>query len=111
MKRLTTLLLLTLSAPLWLLAQVPFGQGTLTVKRVARNAVRIQYAEGEVRDTLPDWLYVRHDEVKRQDIKVNVDQRRQTVTISDRRGRTVFTASHHDMQGRQATLAFRSPQD
>ncbi len=111
MKRLTTLLLLTLSTPLWLLAQVPFGQGTLTVKRVARNAVRIQYAEGEVRDTLPDWLYVRHDEVKRQDIKVNVDQRRQTVTVSDRRGRTVFTASHHDMQGRQATLAFRSPQD
>ena len=34
----------------------PFGKGKLTVTTVARNAVRIQYAEGEVKNDLPDWL-------------------------------------------------------
>lgn len=40
------------------------GKGMLTVKKVARNAVRIQYQESETPDTMPDWLYVKHDEVK-----------------------------------------------
>ena len=51
----------------------PFGNGRLTVTIVARNAVRIQYAEGKVKDDLPDWIYVKHDEVKSRDIKVDVE--------------------------------------
>ena len=43
---------------------VPFGKGQLTVKYVARNAVRIQYDEGGVLpEQLPDWSYVKTDEV------------------------------------------------
>jgi alpha-D-xyloside xylohydrolase len=91
-------------------SQVPFGKGVLTVKKVARNAVRIQYAEREVKDTLPDWLYVKHGEVAEQDISVNVDARHQTVTVKDSQGKVVFTAHRHGMEGSEATLAFQSPQ-
>ena len=33
-------------------AQTPFGKGQLTVKPVAKNAVRIQYTEGEAQNDL-----------------------------------------------------------
>ena len=48
------------------------GKGQLTVTNVARNAVRIQYAEGTIVDSLPDWLYVKHGEVSQGDVKVTV---------------------------------------
>ena len=51
---------------------MPFGKGQLTVTTVARNAVRVQYAEGEVKNELPDWLYVKHGEVKSADVKMPV---------------------------------------
>ena len=35
---------------------VPFGNGQLTVTTIARNAVRIQYQEGEVKQELPEWI-------------------------------------------------------
>ena len=89
----------------------PFGNGRLTVTIVARNAVRIQYAEGEVKDDLPDWIYVKHDEVKSRDIKVDVDAKHQVLTVKDRKGRTVFKATRHQMKDGEATLAFDSPQD
>ncbi len=37
---------------------VPFGNGQLTITTIARNAVRIQYQEGEVKQELPEWIYV-----------------------------------------------------
>ncbi len=89
----------------------PFGEGQLTVSYVAKNAVRIQYAEGGANDELPDWSYVRHDEVTRSDIRVSIDRKRQVLTVKDKRGRTVFTATRHDMEGEQATLAFSSAPD
>ena len=91
--------------------QLPFGPGQLTIKYVARNAVRIQYSEGKAESDLPDWLYVKHDEVSDADVKVKVDARRQLLTVKDRRGKTVFTATHHQLTGGEATLAFRSPAD
>ncbi len=91
--------------------KIPFGKGTLSVRRVARNAVRIQYYEQEPSSALPDWLYVSSREVKHCDVKVAVDAARQTVTLSNRRGIPVFTATLHSMQGSQATLSFLSPQD
>lgn len=51
---------------------IPFGKGQLTFKTVAPNAVRIQYTQGETTHDLPDWLYVKHDEVA-GDIKVAVN--------------------------------------
>ena len=50
------------------------GKGQLTVTNVARNAVRIQYAEGTIVDSLPDWLYVKHGEVSQGDVKVTVNE-------------------------------------
>ena len=89
----------------------PFGKGKLTVTTVARNAVRIQYAEGEVKNDLPDWLYVKHGAVKSKDVKVDVDSRRQVLTVKNRQGRVVFTATRHQLEGGEATLTFASPKD
>ena len=98
---------------------VPMGSGQLTVKYVAKNAVRIQYAEGEADSSLPDWLYVRHDELKTSDVKVDVDAKRRLVTVKDRSGRIVFTATAHQLQAatvagmstHEARLTFTSPKD
>ena len=69
--------------PLWA-ETVPFGQGQLTVKYVARNAVRIQYDEGgKLPEQLPDWSYVRQDEVAQHDISVKIDKKRQLLQGHD----------------------------
>ena len=106
---------MTALLPISLMAgKVSFGKGTLNVRQVARNAVRIQYSESaasEQKVELPDWLYVKNDEVKSRDITVEVDDAHQTVTIKDRQRSPVFMATLHRMQGREATLAFRSEAD
>ena len=86
-----------------------FAKGTLTVKTVARNAVRIQYAEGE-NNNLPDWVYVKHEEVN-ADIRVDVDKKRQRVVVKDKKGKTVFTALRHELVNGEATLVIASPKD
>ena len=105
---------------------VPFGRGRLTVTTVAHNAVRIQYAEAEATSDLPDWIYVSssvpggfpagkqgamHGEVANADICTVVDSIHQTVSVKDRNGATVFTATCHRMDGSEATLSFASPAD
>ena len=84
------------------------AQGNLTVKKLAHNAVRVQYQANEVKDPLPDWLYVKHDEVD-NDLQVETDG--QTLTIKDRQGREVFKALRHELENGGATLAFKSPKD
>ena len=88
-----------------------FGKGQLTVTNVAQNAVRIQYAEQEVKSDLPDWLYVKHETVANSNVKVDVDTKRQLITIKDKQGKVVFTATSHQLQGQEATLTFASPKD
>ena len=90
---------------------VTFGKGRLTVTTVARNAVRIQYTEGAAKSDLPDWLYVKHGEVASKDVKVDVDARRQVLTVKNRQGRVVFTATRHQLADGVATLTFASPKD
>lgn len=91
---------------------VPFGKGQLSVKYVARNAVRIQYSEGgALPEQLPDWSYVKHDEVANSDVSVKIDKKRQVLQVKDRQGRVVFTATRHQLEGEQATLTFQSPKD
>ena len=111
MKRtlLSTALLLFVSCHIT--AQTPFGKGSLTVKTVARNAVRIQYSEGSAKSDLPDWLYVRHDEVTSQDISVSIDAAQQTIKVCNQQGQPVFTATSHQLKDGEATLAFASPED
>lgn len=88
----------------------PFGKGQLTIKTVAPNAVRIQYSEGTTAQDLPEWLYVRQDEVAGS-ITVDVDNKRQTVTVKDSKGRNVFVATSHQLKQGQATLTIASPDD
>ena len=111
MKRLLSLIIILVLAIPTKADEMAFGKGRLRVRKVARNAVRIQYREHEPTLDLPDWLYVKNDEVKHQDIMVEVDEARQTLTIKDRQGKPVFTATLHQMQEREATLAFRSERD
>ena len=93
-------------------AQTPFGKGRLKVSKVARNAVRVQYTTDDAKaNDLPDWLYVKHDEVKRQDISYQVDARQQTLTVNDKSGKPVFKATRHQLIDGQATLAFDSPEN
>ena len=111
MKRLLFIFFILLSAIPMMGSEMSFGKGKLRVSKVARNAVRIQYWEQEPTLDLPDWLYVKNDEVKRQDIMVEVDEAHQTVVIKDRQGKPVFTATLHRMLGKEATLAFHSEKD
>ena len=85
------------------------AEGQLTVKKVARNAVRIQYTEGSVTNDLPDWIYVKQDEVANSDLKV--ETKGQRLTVKDKNGKTVFTATRHQLANGEATLAFASPKD
>ena len=91
--------------------QKQFATGTITIKPVAKNAVRIQYSEGNVENTLPEWVYVCNDEVSDCNLKVNIDKKHNTLFIKDARGKTVFTATRHQLKNGQATLAFSSPKD
>ena len=95
-----------------LMAQMPFGKGRLKVSKVARNAVRIQYSTPDAATSdLPDWLYVKHDEVEHQDIGFEIDVQQQTLTVKDKDGKPVFKATQHQLTDGVATLAFDSPED
>ena len=109
MRKLYKLLLLSVSISIT--AQAPFGKGSLTVKPLAKNAVRIQYSEGEIKSDLPDWIYVRHDEVKHQEISYSIDAAQQTIKVCNQQGQPVFTATSHQLRDGEATLTFLSPQD
>ena len=111
MKR-TILSTILLCIGVTMMGQTPFGKGRMKVSKVARNAVRIQYTTDDAaKEDLPDWLYVKHDEVKRQDISTQIDAQRQTITIKDKNGKPVFKATQHQLAGGVATLAFDSPED
>ena len=100
-------------------AQADFGKGQLTVRKVAHNAVRIQYTEGPVENSLPDWLYVSHEEVEKCDLTVDADSKTGTIAVKDSQGRVVFRATSHQLAPatvageptHEATLTFDSPKD
>jgi len=99
--------------------EVPFGKGTIVVKHVANNAVRIQYVENQSTEKMPEWLYVKDQEVKKGDISVHVDAEKQCVEVLDKSGKAVFTATEHQLKATtvagtptyEARLAFNSPED
>ena len=94
-----------------MMAQEAFGDGQWSVQKVADNAVRIQYTEGNVKSDLPDWLYVKHETVADCALKVTVDAKKQQLVIKDRKGKTVFTATRHQLKSGEAMLTFSSPKD
>ena len=94
-----------------LLGQQPFGRGKITIHQVAENAFRIQYSEGEPQEALPDWIYVKHETEKSPNLKVIIDKKHLRLSIKDKKGNTIFTASRHQMEGSKSTLTFQSPKD
>ena len=90
--------------------ELPWGQGNLTMSRLAKNAVRIRYSQGEAKHDLPDWLYVNHREVADADLTVDTDNR-QRLIIKDKAGKVVFTAQQHLLSNGEATLTFESSKD
>ena len=109
------LLTLTLTA-----MATPFDKGKITVKNVARNAVRIQYVvDGEQPlPPLPDWLYVKNDEVRKSDLTVDWDAKGQVLRVKNKKGHVVFTTTRHQLQaaasgqsGYEATLGFVTAKD
>ena len=104
-----------------------YTPGDLVVKPVAKNAVRIQYIPKGMKKNLvsqlPDWLYVKHDEVKNCDVIVENDTVNRILRIKDKTGKVVFTATRHMLKRfnsstytqnpgfYEATLTFDSPQD
>ncbi len=104
-----------------------YTSGDLVVKPVAKNAVRIQYIpKGKKKNLvsqLPDWLYVKHDEVKNCNVVVENDTVNRILRIKDKRGKVVFTATKHMLKRfnsstysqnpgfYEATLTFDSPKD
>ena len=85
------------------------AQPMFTVTNVARNAVRIQYSEPGVVSDLPDWLYVRHGAVAQCDLSVDIDGTQ--ISVKDRSGKTVFSATNHELKDGTATLTFLSLKD
>ena len=93
-------------------AQTPFSDGRLTVTPLSRNAVRIQYAKGDIKSELPEWIYVKQQPFKdRQDISVAIDAQQQAVKVCNAQGQPVFTATNHQFKDGEATLSFVSPDD
>ena len=104
-----------------------YTSGDLVVKPVAKNAVRVQYIPKGMKKNLvsqlPDWLYVKHDEVKNCDVTVENDTINHVLRIKDKRGNVVFTATKHMLRQfnsktysknpgfYEATLTFDSPKD
>ena len=110
---------------------IAFGEGTLTLTAIQDDAVRIQYAEGEVRE-MPEMVYEKARPVKMEKaiegsvavfstekMTVSVDTEGGIVTVADASGKEVFKATGHELkdaqvQGeatRQATLTIASPED
>ena len=85
------------------------AQPKLTMSYVAKNAVRVRYAEPKSESALPDWLYVKHDELKQADITASISGN--TLTVKDQVGKKVFCATTHQLKGGEATLTFDSPKD
>ena len=93
-------------------AQTPFSEGRLTVTPLSRNAVRIQYAKGDIKSELPEWIYIKQQPFKdRQDISVAIDAQQQAVKVCNAQGQPVFTATNHQFKDGEATLSFVSPDD
>ena len=119
MKKLLIMLCAVLCCQVLLAEEYQFGNGKLVVKKLAANAVRIQYVEQSPTEALPEWLYVKDQEVKGNDIAVRVDAAKQQVEVLDKSGKVVFTATSHQLKNNtvaglqtyEAQLVFTSPEN
>ena len=85
------------------------AQQAFEVSYLAKNAVRVRLADKKTKTALPDWIYVKHDNLKNADVKAIV--KGNTLTIKDKKGKIVFSATNHQLKDGEATLTFDSPKD
>lgn len=98
---------------------IPFGKGTLRLTPLTENALRVEYAEGNQKDSLPEWVYVKTEATKWKDgqtrkMQVRVDAERQTLTVMNAEGQSVFVAKGHELTKDatgKARLTIESPKD
>ena len=98
---------------------IPFGKGTLRLTPLTENALRVEYAEGNQKDSLPEWVYVKTEATKWKDgqtrkMQVKVDAERQILTIMNAEGQSVFVAKGHELTKDatgKARLTIESPKD
>lgn len=98
---------------------IPFGKGTLRLTPLTENALRVEYAEGNQKDSLPEWVYVKTEATKWKDgqtrkMQVKVDAERQMLTIMNAEGQSVFVAKGHELTKDatgKARLTIESPKD
>lgn len=94
---------------------IPYGHGWINVHHMAPNAVRIQYAERQVADSLPEWIYVNAGETKNSNLSVNIEGA--DVVVKDKTGRVCFRATpsllgqQGNPSGCMASLTIPSPAD
>ena len=101
-----------------------YTKGHFIIKPVAKNAIRIRYVSRDPKKTeLPDWLYVKNEEVKNCELTVENDTINGILRIKDKKGKVVFTATRHRLRRfnnkkytenpgyHEATLTFDSPKD
>ena len=94
--------------------EIPFNKGTLRLRVMTENTLRVQYLEGEGRK-LPEWIYLPEAgegkvkyELKREDVRVTrietprmnilIDGGKQTLTVNNAQGKEVFKATSHQLQ-------------
>ncbi len=75
-----------------------FGNGKLRIRKIATNAVRIQYSEGKEAEALPEWLYVEDKDVVSDLIQVGVNREKKQIEIKDKAGNIVFVATDHQLR-------------
>lgn len=92
---------------------IPFNNGTLHLKIMSPNAIRVQYMEGEGRK-LPEWIYqpeAGEGKVKYKckqtdnatiietaEMHICVNQDKQILTVNNKQGKEVFKATSHLLQ-------------
>ena len=103
-----------------------FGNGRLRIQLMTDNAVRIQYLETEPNSPVGELIYVKQPKrfISKQTFKtkqmgLTVDAASGKVSIQNKKGETVFSATQHQLQSHtvagqtthEATLRFHSPAD
>ncbi len=103
-----------------------FGSGKLRIQWMTENAVRIQYLETEPNSPIGELIYVKPPKrfigkqtFKTKQMGLTVDAAGRRISIQNKKGETVFSATQHQLQSHtvagqtthEATLRFHSPAD
>ena len=85
MRKFATIFLFLCTRLLWA-QDIPFGQGTLQLRVLTDNAVRIQYTEGNPSMALPEYIYL--DEAGRK-VRCSVKRKGKLTTVSTKQMQSV----------------------